>query len=108
LLFNNFLFNKIDDYPYGVTSGEGVPTVPALSQGLNAGVVTTSPALRMQDRINTSSAMGGLLPRASIYESGKRDVKGGHGYLQLDYAFSLAPVSALLCVWEASGSPTEH
>jgi hypothetical protein len=60
--------------------------------------VHLTPALRMQDSHN-SSAMGGLLPRASIYELGKRNVKGGHGYLQSDYLFFLAPVSALLCVW---------
>jgi hypothetical protein len=45
-----------------------------------------------------SSAMDGLLPRASIYELGEWKVKGGHGNLQFDYLFFLAPVSALLCV----------
>jgi hypothetical protein len=63
------------------------------------GVATPSPALRMEGRINTSSAMGGLLPRASIYELGRCDVKGGNGSWQLDYEFFLAPASALLCVW---------
>jgi hypothetical protein len=61
--------------------------------------VTIAPALRMQDNHNSSSAMGGLLPQANIYELGKYDVKGGHGYSQSDYSFSLAPVSALLRVW---------
>jgi hypothetical protein len=56
------------------------------------------PALRMLDRHNRT-AMGGLLERASIYELGERNAKGGHGDFQLDYWFSLASPLVLLCVW---------
>jgi hypothetical protein len=63
---------------------------------------TIAPALTMQDSHNSSSAMGGLLPRATIYELGvlsKFEVKGGYGFSKSGYSLSFAPASALLLVW---------
>jgi hypothetical protein len=57
-----------------------------------------TPALRMQDSHNRS-AMGGLLERASIYELGECNAKGGHGDLRSDYWFFSASPLVLLCVW---------
>ena len=63
------------------------------------GVASTPPSLRMESRIKTSSAMGGLLPRASINATSNSDDKGGYWVLQMDYEFLFVPVSALLSVW---------
>jgi hypothetical protein len=53
----------------------------------------------MEGRIKTSSAMGGLSPRASINEISHRIDKGGYGITQMDYEFLSVPVSALFSVW---------